>query len=1184
MNIEFSQDYSYVIWPSIKSGPYTVNISATCPEEYNLDLCLYCSKSQPYELVKNKENIHLYPHHKFFDINNNITNSITVYPSSFLPIYNELGQQIAVSSSISFYIMDDMPTAPAPLYIHAELTLPKCSSEECCTTISPFTSSKSTAIIPIWINEWTPKYIKFTKDGKNDINDKWTTLPISWYATLHDNVQFLCEDNVYKNNPPIIFSYAPSSVNSNILNVLNVNSPNNTSSTCCVDEPKRFKRFDKKQNTGWLTGECNTSISALSAQISGSLFINYSASRVFQSPSVFIANPNNGHMTVMRRNPSILDSSIFFNQPLNEICNNNLTTEEFEGLSGTGGVFYNYSFPTPIVTDYTDSMGLTGFSGIYGVAVAKNYCPDGQLKDYIWATDAELDKIYKINYDGSIVKTIDLKYVDSQYSTTISTLSTTKTINTFNKSISATISFNTFKNINTYENCAFFNFNLIASGLYLNTFLDDINITCKQDNNILFSENWSKQEDYNKTIDYEFNSNQTNINILLTGTFVSEHDAIIMQTISLETLLPYNINNLFSCKDAGMTPAAIALDSDLNFWVSLFDTNKIYKFDKDGNFLFSVSAPPEPIPPYPYNTNQLAFDVQYKPSVVETDVDNNVWVAYNNTHYSELRKYNGQNGQDILTVNNFPSSSTPVDLLVDGFDNSVWVSMAYSHILNLSAGELRKYSTTGTLLSTVTGILYPSNITIDKQRRIWYIHEHSNVSFIDISGNKQSFNTFTNLINTPWSNVIDNSYVNGEQRLEGISCDHRNNLWIIDSVNNKGYGLNINLLGTPLSGFAIFNTSISPHNQLSWYNDDINGQYSINHNYTKSAQAFCDWTGYRWFQKYFSKYDSTNTINTIVSGTSNFFKINQFEPLFEIRRFNESWNITEQVRSYAIAPHINSYFAFWNNFIGGSIGGLEPGQQLGRTVYLNIANFVPFNIDVDVSNVKQLYSISQYLDVPIDNYNLSYPADIKKIIDIASISYSKLWGEITKCNLNITNQKICPRCNFKHSNLGEQINSPETYIVSAGKPIIVHNRFINGQYGWELLIPSYKKYVDGELKDALYVCSETLTNLCDIRVSCTNLISSYPLSSFLQTENYDIDFCGPYDFYEYIDGFPFYDGCDQLTNPIAQAAGVINWNDFWTTLNRNEVTLDDWYKDNGKLQTLIEYYLLKGLEVKSNCK
>lgn len=330
-------------------------------------------------------------------------------------------------------------------------------------------------------------------------------------------------------------------------------------------------------------------------------------------------------------------------------------------------------------------------------------------------------------------------------------------------------------------------------------------------------------------------------------------------------------------------------------------------------------------------------------------------------------------------------------------------------------------------------------------------------------------------------------------------------------------------------------------------------------------------------------YVSGSTTPSII-GTSNTFGIRDFsKPPLELRKYNQSWDITSTIKSYALAPHININYNLWNNFIGSAIGGLESGQQIGRNVYEHIANFVNYNVDIDESEVSQLYSISQYLDVPIDDYNFNSPADIKNTLDMASLAFTKIRGEYIKCNLNITDNELCYRCGNIHSNLGTQITNPETYIVSANKSIVVHDIFGVNQYAWHLIEVPTKVLSGGQISDLLSVCVTGIgIDYCNTSVSCTDQVTSYALSTLLDDYNNTYDFTSRYNYYEYKDGFPYSINCDGTQGDYIQGAGVINWSDNYNTLSRNEINIDKWFDNTtGNISELLEYFLLKGLEVKS---
>lgn len=1057
MNISFNYDYDYVAWPSLTTGPFTLTFTSSsnaCSAEYEIALCSYCSNSYSHFSVANQPNLHLIPRWRFLDTSFNIVSSLTGI--------NMISSAEGLTGTASFYYVDDMPTIPAPLYLTAEISN-TCDTVSCCNVNAEVSASKTRAIIPLWFNEWVPRLIHYTRDGLNEITDKWATLPFNWYATLHDYIPNCGES-------PIIFSYCNNTKCECTSAVLSTDMEANITAMASgqqylptrVCEPTaNILAFDKDKNYGWIHGIANTSaisvpsdanaltwlqLSAL-ASISGTMDISYSANNLPQSQYfVYISNPNNSTLTIAKRVPGVKDLELFFSQT--DIC----SQSAFETLSGTAPSFSNLYYPIPQVTsNYTNIMAVTGFAGIYGMAVCRpnNYCPFTNWEEYIWAADAELDCIYKIDSKGNILKTINLLYVDGlSAESTIPTESFVidKSAKQLSYSISTNITATT--SLST-ENCAYFNFSISAQPILIEKSISPLSISVNGDYH-----QWDPIEPFEEFL--TFNASESTLNVIVSGSLLSEHDCYILDSLPVSSILIYNISDIHSCNEIGVTPAGIAVDSNFDFWVTLFDSTKVYKFDSEGNHLFTVASGT--------NVTYDYLENQYKPCVIDTDVDDNVWVAYNNTTASYLCKLSGEDGNLMIQVSDFPLTSTPVDILVDGYDNSVWVSMAFTHYG--SGGEIRKYDTSGTLLSTFSGLYMPSNITIDKQRNIWFIYDLNSVGCITLSGDM--FNISTLCTAPPWHG---NDTVIDEQNLEGIACDLSNILWVIDSRTNQGYTINLDLLYTSLSGFDTF--KIIPDMNYNYVND-ISGQHIVIDENAKSAQAFCDWTGYRWYQKY-SGTMADSTIFGTISGVSNQFKIRPFTQPFELRRFNESWDATKSINSYALAPHMNIKYNLWENFMGNAVGGITPGQQIGRKSYDRIANFPMYHVDISDCNVKQLYSLAQYLDVPIDDYNLSYPPELLRLMDIGSVSHNRLWGEIVKCNLNITENKICPRCGYRHTNLNGKIEDLFNYTVTAGIPFVKHDRSIITPEGWTLEYPPMLGYYGREWTTELSAISAEWT-------------------------------------------------------------------------------------------------------------
>lgn len=1188
MYVKFRQPYKYTTYPGIASGPFYVDVETGSSGNFQLQLCLVCSKSYDHSDVSDRPNLHLIPRWRFLDKNKNLleSNRLNIYPQ---PVFNTDGVIVKYQTSVEFYFIDDMASSPRPVYLRAELRQLACSNDfDCTPTLGEYeeydltrsdTDTTIYDLIPVWINRYTPQYIKITKDGINDISYKWQSLPFNAIVTLHDKIASECNN---EGRDPIIFDFLDKCSPSTPIQLKSFSYENNsytetTSSTYFCPETPHITPTIISDNLigGYTSNIVSFQTSGSNVYLDTTMHIAVTSNNIFENQFSYIANPNNGSIFSLYRRPAITDPSFLFQFNTKQLC---LFEGDFEEMPGTGGAWEINRISTPIVEHNTNNeMGLTGFAGIYGIAVDRNYCTG---EDSIWTTDAELDKVFKISANGDILKTIDFSYLNG---ITLSPFNSSSNIlvDIPSKSINTTLSYDisSSSNIESLKTIL----SLSANQLY-NSFFSYVWFDIKVfDSSILkYTQTFFWLPTENRVINLNFDNLSPDVTFTIntSAVTVNEHilREILLEQIPITTIYGFNhLEFVGGASDiSGVTPAAIALDDNRDVWVTLFDTNTIYKFSSEGDLITSISFGND-VDYYPINQSEYGEDVPYKPAIVETDVDNNVWVGYNNTFSSALIKYHGSNFNQLTTIS-LETSATPVDLLVDGVDNSLWVSLAYSYV---DTGEIRHYNENGVLLSTHSNILAPSNITIDKQRRIWYTHSYNKVSCITpIPGEPQYEFTLDDTYDDSWKQSFQRTKIHA---LEGIACDINNTLWVVDSLDNYSYNLNLNLLGTDTAAFAKF--KISPDNNKEWYNDTLDGsQYEIITFGNKSAQAFCDWTGYRWWQKYIGL--RSLTIDTVISGQSNTFNVYPFSNPWEFRKYNESWDATTQIRDYNLAPHMHSKYNLWVNFFGGAVGGLEYGMQLGRTVYERIANFSPNHIDIDTSNIPQLFSLSTQIDVPIDSYNLAFPPFMSRIMNIASINHSRLWGERIKCNLNITDKKICPRCNLKHTNKGKEINDIFTYNVSANSPIIIHNRLIvDEKSAWQLInVPPKKIDGFGTLRNAVDVCLENKqVSICEGTTldSCTDLITSYPLTTLLDENHINYQDNSFIDYYQYLPGFPVLEDCDPLSTGVPVANSVLNWGDDYNTLIRQQSSIDLWYKNEGLLDRLIQYDLLRGLQIPS---
>jgi len=565
---------------------------------------------------------------------------------------------------------------------------------------------------------------------------------------------------------------------------------------------------------------------------------------------------------------------------------------------------------------------------------------------------------------------------------------------------------------------------------------------------------------------------------------------------------------------SGTTPAGICLDEDKNILVTLFDSPSVLKYDVNGILISSIVINNE----LDYVDNDLL-----KPADILTDTDNNIWVTYCNSNSSALVKISNISGT-IINQCNLNISATPIDIVLDSIDNSIWVTNACSHYNGF--GQVQKFTTNCNLVSTYY-FTQPGFITIDNNRTVWFTYDYHNVGFITNNGLTGSFVVSAEDVSMPtWflsSNIND-------QILGGIACDIENRLWVINSIDNKMYVLSADT-NHSFSQLLYSTFDINPDASQSWYINSDNNFETYNDPWLQSARAFGDWTGSEWLRNHNG---SSNMINTLIyktiEGQSNLFNIKTFSNNYDIRKFNESWDSASQMQSYALPLHNYQNVSLFFNYFDNMIGGLESTKQsIARQCFEKIANFNENHADIDNCNVKQLYTIAKQLNINIDDYNFDYPSELERLLDLYSINHQKLWGNRCKCNKNFHNLNRCSNCNHKHDlNLGTEFDS-STYILTANIPFVVRYRFSNDYY---LINPD-----------------------------SSGLLTSFNTISWLTSANYH-----NYIFFNHI---PTY--CNE------QVEGCINWGDPYTTLTETNSSLSAWYVDNGIVEETLNYILHKGL-------
>ena len=591
-------------------------------------------------------------------------------------------------------------------------------------------------------------------------------------------------------------------------------------------------------------------------------------------------------------------------------------------------------------------------------------------------------------------------------------------------------------------------------------------------------------------------------------------------------------NNLGYLIDKQVSPASIVLDSQKNIWVTLYDTVSALKFDNIGNFLFATTPLSQTGYGIPPNIDPQWFaDTQFytsssietgdnnfiEPTGIDSDMDDNVWVSYSYFASGYMVKYD-LNGNLLNTIS-FPTSSCPQEIVCDT-SNNVWVVLA-DLILGDSVKVL-KYNSNGYLLSSYSGLRQPNNTTIDINQNFWFTFDYDKVGKIDTNSG------ILTVINLSSKDVypyvpdywFDKSLNIDDTVFDGISTDYRGNVYVLNSLENQIYVLDQETV-------AYKDRFMVNPQGMSYYINESFGpthpQYNPNN---KSLQAQGDWSGFRWINKYglLELPYFNNTQSVYLTGQSqslNYYKNNPYS----IYKINENFDMSAYIQSMAFMPTLADSTYLLEVFLP-SIYGKTTTDSLGVKSYEKLSNFLINHSDIDTCNLEQLYNLSQMVDMNSDDFQLNYPENIKRLVNLASINESLLWGSLTDKELDITQ---IVRNSYPIDTT--------TFMVTAGIPMILKTKSLG----------TYRLIQTGEIYD-------------QSTYSIVYLATSLGLDARDWRSSYEF-FVGNY------------------WKPQEYSNNIIDWDNSGTNISPVlSSSYFPWNADQGILETMFSYNLFKGLD------
>ena len=604
----------------------------------------------------------------------------------------------------------------------------------------------------------------------------------------------------------------------------------------------------------------------------------------------------------------------------------------------------------------------------------------------------------------------------------------------------------------------------------------------------------------------------------------------LLCSISLRSIVEKN--NLGYLVDQQVSPASMVLDKKKNLWVTLYDTISTLKFDSTGRFLFATTPletigydiPPNIDPlwfqntQYFYSTNSETGDNNFiEPTGIDSDLDNNRWVSYSYFASGYVIKYD-QNGMILNTIS-FPTCSCPQEIVCDR-NNDLWIVV--SDIIWGDFGNLQKYNSDGVLLSSFGGIRQPSNATVDPKQNLWFTFDYDKIGKIDIeSGSVVVINLSSKEVFPYTPDYWFRKEVNTDDTIfEGIATDYRGNVYVLNSVENQIYILDQETMAYKDRFY------VNPQGMEHYIEKPFGPTVEAYHLITKSLQAQGDWSGFRWLNKYINTdlpYGDSPA-DTFITGQSqslNYYKENPY-PVYKI---NENFDMANYIKSLSFMPTLANSTYLLDTFLPAIYGKTDP-DDLGVKSYEKIANFLINQSDIDTCNIDQLYDLSQMVDMNSDDFQLSYPERIKRLVSLASINESFLWGSLTDKELDI------PKMVIESTPI-----DTTTFMVTAGIPMVLKTKSLG----------TYRLIQTGEIYG-------------QSTYSIVYLVTSLGLDGRDWRSSYDFYVADAWQNQTYLNNLIDWSNPLNTISPILSTASI------------------DWDTDQGVLETMFSYYLFKGLD------
>lgn len=283
-----------------------------------------------------------------------------------------------------------------------------------------------------------------------------------------------------------------------------------------------------------------------------------------------------------------------------------------------------------------------------------------------------------------------------------------------------------------------------------------------------------------------------------------------------------------------------------------------------------------------------------------------------------------------------------------------------------------------------------------------------------------------------------------------------------------------------------------------------------------------------------------------LSGSSNKFSVYPHN-YFDIYKKNENFNAEHTLMDLRFQETMFEKDVLFKDFLGGVLGNENSDHNgLGLKIYEKISNFVSNTQDIDnceVDNINSLGTMMSYNDINEENYQ--YPENIKRLLNLTSVSKTNLLGTSNKFKQNLDVWGRTSKDEYG-INIGEKINTL-TYRVSAGTPIVALEKFSN-TYN---LLNTYQPI-----------------SAVGSRI--------YSLSSYNSDFGWPMVLPSDFTFKDFEKYYLFFEYDEKIDGRVV--GGLVDFENEKTTIKSN-LSQNDLFKDNGIVDSLFNDSLYKSLNL-----